>query len=165
MDFFGKLRFSNLLPRGRWDGIASFPTSSVWHVFFPLVTCLSFLASSICCWLNAAGRYLAFFVGKCARSILKSNLVGLLSPYLESHLVSVQMTLWSFDTNQEFWPIVTLAICPFGLMTIVLKEPNYSLSMREFLLTIVAKSTDPVIRDSEFIDAVSITLVFVIGRW
>ena len=117
MDFFGKLRFSNLLPRGRWDGIASFPTSSVWHVFFPLVNCLSFLASSICCWLNAAGRYLAFFVGKCARSILKSNLVGLLSPYLESHLVSEQMTLWSFDTNQEFWPIVTLAICPFGLMT------------------------------------------------
>ena len=39
-----------------------------------------------------------------------------------------------------------------------------SLSIREFLLTIAAKSTDPVIRDSEFIDAVSITLVFVIGR-
>ena len=110
---------------------------------------------------------MAFFVGKCARSILKSNLVGLLSPYPESRLVLVhfvQMTLWSFDTIQEFWPIVTSAICPFGLMTIVLKEPNYSLSMREFLLTIVAKSTDPVIRDSEFIDAVSITLVFVIGR-
>ena len=44
--------------------------------------------------------YLAFFVGKCARSILISSLVGLLSPYLESRLVLVhfvQMTLWSFD--------------------------------------------------------------------
>jgi hypothetical protein len=29
----------------------------------------------------------------------------------------VQMTLWSFDTIQEFWSKVTLAICPFGLMT------------------------------------------------
>ena len=62
------------------------------------------LASSICCWLNAAGRYLAIFVSKRARSILISSLVGLLSPYLESRLVLVhfvQMTLWSFDTIQE----------------------------------------------------------------